>query len=674
MGDLAFDAVAVGDPDGEVVLLLHGFPQTRRAGAASGAGPGRGRLPGRRPGPARLLPRGPTGGRRGVRHAAWSATSLGMLDAARHERAHVVGHDWGAAVAWQVAARHPERVRTLTAVSVPHPVAFAEALAADATSSERSHYVRASSRRTPSGAAGRAVTGCARSSAAAEAVDVERLRWQMREPGRLTAALNWYRAMGAPHGGLSANDASDPVRLEPGDLALGREAPRRHRRATSPGRTGSRCWTGVGHWVPEEVPSELRGLLLDHLGWLPWCAAPGARLSGCCGALGRHGTAALGQRPGGAPGDLQRAARQVPVRRPGRRDRGRQPAPTSRRRPRPAGGRPGPTALAAPRPGRPSRRRTGAAGCRFAPASSAPPATAGARARGRRRARARAVRRRAGQRPPGPELARTAAARRGPLAGAAAGPRASSGCSDEPGSSSRPSSRAVRADDRGRDAPVVVPGWNAWQLPRPTPLAVRAPGPRVLLGDLNMPGRAASRVELAGARSRPHLPLPEPRCSSTTPWRSGGCPRCAVWRPPSWTSRISAAGGRAGPGVSEQPGGGPGRGLVPTGDPRTCPGRRGAAGGARVRRHRRRGRLRRRKSCWRPGTASWWSPSTGTRSRAGAGQLVPAAGGGSTPGCCGSTCSSWPRWSAAWAPAAPSPKGPADTAWPKGVRSTAGHA
>lgn len=49
------------------------------------------------------------------------ADAVAVLDALEVRSAHVVGHDWGAAVAWQLAARHPERVRTLTAVSVPHP-------------------------------------------------------------------------------------------------------------------------------------------------------------------------------------------------------------------------------------------------------------------------------------------------------------------------------------------------------------------------------------------------------------------------------------------------------------------------------------------------------------------------------------------------------------------------
>jgi len=52
---------------------------------------------------------------------------IGILDHLNIERAHVVGHDWGAAAGWVLAALHPERVNRLVALSVGHPVAFTKA-------------------------------------------------------------------------------------------------------------------------------------------------------------------------------------------------------------------------------------------------------------------------------------------------------------------------------------------------------------------------------------------------------------------------------------------------------------------------------------------------------------------------------------------------------------------
>ncbi|WP_063057855.1 alpha/beta fold hydrolase [Nocardia sienata] len=53
------------------------------------------------------------------------ADVLGVCDASALERPHLVSHDCGAIVAWDVAARQPDRIASLTTVSVPHPAAFA---------------------------------------------------------------------------------------------------------------------------------------------------------------------------------------------------------------------------------------------------------------------------------------------------------------------------------------------------------------------------------------------------------------------------------------------------------------------------------------------------------------------------------------------------------------------
>src|SRR5207253_11165461 len=52
----------------------------------------------------------------------------GIMDAAGVERAHVVGHDWGAALAWAFAGNLPGRTRSLTAMAVGHPRAFLRAM------------------------------------------------------------------------------------------------------------------------------------------------------------------------------------------------------------------------------------------------------------------------------------------------------------------------------------------------------------------------------------------------------------------------------------------------------------------------------------------------------------------------------------------------------------------
>ena len=78
-------------------------------------------VPVRRAQPARLLTgrsaQAPTGL---PMRGNWSPTSIALIDALGVDRVHLVGHDWGAAVAWGVAAQHPDRIATLATFSVPH--------------------------------------------------------------------------------------------------------------------------------------------------------------------------------------------------------------------------------------------------------------------------------------------------------------------------------------------------------------------------------------------------------------------------------------------------------------------------------------------------------------------------------------------------------------------------
>ena len=121
-------AAAGGDGPESVAILLHGFPQDRHCwdrvtSALAGGGyrvlaPDlRGYSPGARP-----------AARSAYRNSQLATDVLALADAAGIERFHLAGHDWGAALAWYVAGRHPGRVTSLAALSVPHPQAFARAL------------------------------------------------------------------------------------------------------------------------------------------------------------------------------------------------------------------------------------------------------------------------------------------------------------------------------------------------------------------------------------------------------------------------------------------------------------------------------------------------------------------------------------------------------------------
>src|SRR5262249_44134331 len=133
-----FTAEVAGAPGAPLVVLLHGFPQTRHtwrhqvpALAAAGfrvvAPDQRGYSPGVRPDPTTEL-------------AAYHIDRLvaDVLDLAaaacggERTRFHLVGHDWGGQVAWTTAARHADRLASLAVLSRPHPAAFRRAYQVDA--------------------------------------------------------------------------------------------------------------------------------------------------------------------------------------------------------------------------------------------------------------------------------------------------------------------------------------------------------------------------------------------------------------------------------------------------------------------------------------------------------------------------------------------------------------
>lgn len=266
---LVFDVLTEGPADAPAVLLLHGFPQTARswdAVAAHLAAAGlrtlaldqRGYSPGARPTDVA-----------DYRLDRLVGDAVAILDALGVDTAHVVGHDWGSVVGWALAAAHPARVRTLTAVSVPHPAAYAWALLNDTDQQQRSAYIRLF--QIP-GKAEEVLLGedarrlrAVYAPLAPETAEVH-LR-AMREPGALTAALAWYRAMaGAPGLGMQAPTVTVPTTFvwSTDDIAVGRAAAQRcGDHVTGPYRMVELA--GISHWIPEQAPDALAEAVLARI-------------------------------------------------------------------------------------------------------------------------------------------------------------------------------------------------------------------------------------------------------------------------------------------------------------------------------------------------------------------------------------------------------------------------
>jgi pimeloyl-ACP methyl ester carboxylesterase len=264
---LAFDMTIGGPEGGAPVLMLHGFPQDRRefelmapklhaAGLRTYAYDQRGYSPGARP-----------AGVDAYRLSESTADAVAVLDALGLESAHVIGHDWGAQVAWLLAANHPARVKTLTAVSVPHPRALGLALRTRPSQRMRFAYM-----------------GVFRASYAERlllAGDARALRQMMAQikdrsglyadamladPGRLTGGLNWYRALSRSQlAGTGTIGVPTTYVWSDKDPVVG---------LTAALRTADWvdadyqlvAFKGVSHWVPEEAPGALADAALARIG------------------------------------------------------------------------------------------------------------------------------------------------------------------------------------------------------------------------------------------------------------------------------------------------------------------------------------------------------------------------------------------------------------------------
>ena len=263
---LVLDAIDLGPRDGEPVLLLHGFPQTSHcwrgvipllveAGLRVVAPDLRGYSPDARP-----------TGAEAYRMPNLLGDATAVLDAVGGS-AHVVGHDWGAAIAWQLAARYPERVRSLTAVSVPHPLAFVAALRTDPDQRERSLYMRDFA---SAGCEDRLLERDAEGlraffTGAGEAVDIDHVLSVVGDPVVLRHCLDYYTASSlADMEGLGAVTVPTLHVWSDQDQALGAAGAY----ATADYVTGPyrfEALAGVTHWVPEEAPERLAGLILEQV-------------------------------------------------------------------------------------------------------------------------------------------------------------------------------------------------------------------------------------------------------------------------------------------------------------------------------------------------------------------------------------------------------------------------
>jgi pimeloyl-ACP methyl ester carboxylesterase len=256
---------------GEPVILLHGFPESsimwaglmERLGGEGYRcfGPDqRGYSPGARP-----------GGVEAYEYRELVSDVMALADALGYARFHLVGHDWGSAIGWAILHLHPDRVRSWTAMSVPHMDAFASAIADDPDQRKRSQYMGffmlpekpERSLAADDFAALRSLWSSIPKEQVDEYVSI------FSQPGALTAALNWYRAntvlLEKRREGPKFGPVHHPTLLIWGnqDIAIGRAAVERTAQyMKGPYRLAE---LDAGHWLVQEAPERVHEEISRHL-------------------------------------------------------------------------------------------------------------------------------------------------------------------------------------------------------------------------------------------------------------------------------------------------------------------------------------------------------------------------------------------------------------------------
>lgn len=265
--------VTAGDPDAPLLVLLHGFPefwyQWREYIPSFVAAGYRVVVPDQRGYNRSDKPAGV----QSYRITELSRDIVGLIATEDSERAHIVGHDWGAFVGWDLALRHPDVVGRLSIINVPHPTVFTEVLRSDLTQLQKSWYMflfqlpgfsESVIKRDDYGFLVSELRGGSRSGTFSR-VDFERYRRAWSEPGALSAMLTWYRALFQHDDDPPRERVQIPTQVIWGenDESLVPEMAPMSLAYCDDGHLEQ--FPDATHWIHHEYPDRVIELVLDHL-------------------------------------------------------------------------------------------------------------------------------------------------------------------------------------------------------------------------------------------------------------------------------------------------------------------------------------------------------------------------------------------------------------------------
>lgn len=199
---------------------------------------------------------------------------LGLMDAAGREKVYLIGHDWGAAIAWWIAMKYPERLHKLAVLNVPHPVVMEHTLRTSFKQLRKSWYIfffqipllpELAFKRRDGRVMAASMRRTARKGSFSEE-DLQKYREAWAKPGATTGMLNWYRAFFRARPPIPKDvRIKVPTLLIWGarDIALGREMTQPSIDLCDDGRLV--ILEDATHWVQHDEPARVNQLLGDFL-------------------------------------------------------------------------------------------------------------------------------------------------------------------------------------------------------------------------------------------------------------------------------------------------------------------------------------------------------------------------------------------------------------------------
>lgn len=195
--------VEAGDPEGELIIFLHGFPEFwygwrkqieyfAKAGFHVVAPDQRGYNLSDKP--KRI---------RDYRLDVVTEDIVGLIDAFGRQKAVIVGHDWGGITAWWTAVKYPDRIEKLCVLNAPHPTVFGKEIRHNPKQRRKSWYFfffqipwfpERRMRKNNWDVGRRALQSTSRKGTFADN-DIAQYREAWSQPGSATGMINWYRAM-----------------------------------------------------------------------------------------------------------------------------------------------------------------------------------------------------------------------------------------------------------------------------------------------------------------------------------------------------------------------------------------------------------------------------------------------------------------------------------------------